>query len=120
MTAHEPFSVRQFAGVLRRRRFVLAQTVALVGVAALMLALQAPSRYEASAVLLTLWDAHDRSTADFMRTFYRCVQQGWSKARAAQEGMRVLREQRPHPFYWAPFTLIGNAHGTRGFPLKLA
>lgn len=66
----------------------------------------------ASAVLLTLWDAHDRSTADFMQTFYRSVQQGWSKARAAQEGMRVLREQRPHPFYWAPFTLIGNAHAS--------
>ena len=68
----------------------------------------------ARAVLLTLWDAHDRSTADFMQTFYGRVQQGWSKARAAQEGMRVLRDERPHPFYWAPFTLIGNAHASEG------
>lgn len=53
MTSQDPFSVRQFVGVLRRRRLVLAQTVAIVGVAALMLALQTPNSYEASAVLLT-------------------------------------------------------------------
>jgi len=53
MTTPEPFSVRQFFGVVRRRRLVLAQTVAIVGVAGLLLALQAPNRYEASAVLLT-------------------------------------------------------------------
>lgn len=66
----------------------------------------------AGAVLLTLWDAHDRSTADFMQVFYGRVQQGWSKARAAQDGMRALRDRQPHPFYWAPFTIIGNAHGS--------
>jgi CHAT domain-containing protein len=63
----------------------------------------------ASAVLLTLWDAHDRSTADFMRLFYERVHQGWSKARAAQAGMQALRDKHPHPFYWAPFTIVGNA-----------
>ncbi len=63
----------------------------------------------ASAVLLTLWDAHDRSTSDFMQVFYERVKQGSSKARAAQAGMWALREQHPHPFYWAPFTIVGNA-----------
>jgi len=53
MTTPEPFSVRQFAGVLRRRRLVLAQTVVIVGLAAFVLGLRAPSQYEASAVLLT-------------------------------------------------------------------
>ena len=61
----------------------------------------------ARAVLLTLWDAHDRSTADFMQTFYGRVQQGWSKARAAQEGMRVLRERAPAP------VLLGAFHSHR-------
>ena len=68
----------------------------------------------ARAVLLTLWDAHDRSTADFMQVFYGRVQQGWSKARAAQEAMRVLREQQPSP------VLLGALHPDRkcreGFP----
>ena len=53
MTTPEPFSVRQFATVLRRRGLVLAQTVVIVGLAAFVLALSAESRYEASAVLLT-------------------------------------------------------------------
>lgn len=65
----------------------------------------------AAAVLLTLWDAHDRSTADFMQVFYGRIKQGWSKAQAVQSGMVTLREKQPHPFYWAPFTIVGNARG---------
>jgi CHAT domain-containing protein/tetratricopeptide (TPR) repeat protein len=63
----------------------------------------------AQAVMLALWDAHDRSTADFMEVFYGRLQAGWSKAAALQDSMRSLREQFPHPFYWAPFTLIGRS-----------
>jgi len=64
----------------------------------------------ARAVLLTLWDAYDRSTADFMKAFYGQLQTGRSKAQAAQVAMRELRDRYPHPFYWAPFALIGNVH----------
>jgi len=63
----------------------------------------------AHAVLLTLWDAYDGSTAEFMTAFYRQLTEGGTKAQAAQEAMRTLRESRPHPFYWAPFVLIGDA-----------
>ena len=63
----------------------------------------------AHAVLLTLWDAYDGSTAEFMTTFYQQLNKGRTKAQAAQDGMRTLRESRPHPFYWAPFVLIGDA-----------
>jgi CHAT domain-containing protein len=63
----------------------------------------------AHAVLLTLWDAYDGSTAEFMTTFYQQLNKGRTKAQAAQHGMRTLRESRPHPFYWAPFVLIGDA-----------
>jgi tetratricopeptide (TPR) repeat protein len=62
----------------------------------------------ARGVLLTLWDAYDSSTADFMKAFYGHLQGGWSKTRAAQEGMREIRERHPHPFYWAPFALLGD------------
>jgi CHAT domain-containing protein len=63
----------------------------------------------ARAVLLTLWDAYDGSTAEFMATFYRALDAGRTKAQAAQQAMTLLRESRPHPFYWAPFVLIGDA-----------
>jgi CHAT domain-containing protein len=63
----------------------------------------------AQAVMLALWDAHDRSTADFMQAFYGRLQQGWTTARALRASMQALREEFPHPFYWAPFTVIGKA-----------
>lgn len=66
----------------------------------------------ARAVLLTLWDADDRSAADFMKIFYEELQAGKSKGRAAQEAMRTIRARYPHPYYWAPFTLIGDARAS--------
>ena len=59
----------------------------------------------AAAVLLTLWDAHDRSTADFMQVFYARVKQGWSKARAAQAGMWALRDSTRIRFIGRPSRL---------------
>jgi CHAT domain-containing protein len=62
----------------------------------------------ARAVLLSLWDAHDSSTSEFMKSFYAYLQAGAGKARAAQQAMRDVRARHPHPFYWAPFTLLGD------------
>jgi len=62
----------------------------------------------ARAVLLSLWDAHDSSTSEFMKAFYAYLQAGAGKARAAQQAMRDVRARHPHPFYWAPFTLLGD------------
>ncbi len=64
----------------------------------------------AQAVLLTLWDAHDMSTADFMSVFYRHLQSSTNKAQALQLAMREVRDRYPHPFYWAPFILIGQVN----------
>jgi CHAT domain-containing protein len=61
----------------------------------------------AQAVMVTLWDAYDRSTAVFMDAFYRHLKSNPNKARAAQRAMQELRERYPHPFYWAPFVLVG-------------
>jgi CHAT domain-containing protein len=61
----------------------------------------------AQSLLLTLWDVNDRSTAGFMTLFYRRVRDGEGKASALQGAMRELREDYPHPYHWAPFTLIG-------------
>jgi CHAT domain-containing protein len=61
----------------------------------------------AGAVLLTLWDAHDMSTAAFMESFYRHLRSSPHKARALQLAMHEIRERYPHPFYWAPFILVG-------------
>ena len=63
----------------------------------------------AQCLMLTLWDVHDRSTAEFMSCFYRRLQGSQSKAQALREAMRNLRDKYPHPYYWAPFFLTGKA-----------
>jgi CHAT domain-containing protein len=64
----------------------------------------------AQSALLTLWDVNDRTTAEFMTGFYRRLPTAPSKAEALQGTMREIREKYPHPFYWAPFVLVGRAH----------
>jgi CHAT domain-containing protein len=61
----------------------------------------------AHSVLLSLWDVHDQSTADFMACFYQRLRSVDDKASALQGAMIELRERFPHPYYWAPFTLTG-------------
>jgi CHAT domain-containing protein len=61
----------------------------------------------AQSLILSLWDVHDESTKDFMIGFYTRWQRGLSKAKAMQATMLELREHHPHPYHWAPFSLIG-------------
>jgi CHAT domain-containing protein len=63
----------------------------------------------AHSLLLTLWDVHDQSTAAFMTRFYLRLAAREPKARALQSAMKDLRYEYPHPYYWAPFILIGKS-----------
>jgi CHAT domain-containing protein len=56
---------------------------------------------------LSLWDVHDQTTADFMACFYRRMRDGRGMASALQGAMTELRERHPHPYFWAPFILMG-------------
>ena len=61
------------------------------------------------SALVTLWDVNDRSTAEFMGRFYHHLRAGSEKAWALREAMRDLREKYAHPYFWAPFVLVGKA-----------
>lgn len=61
----------------------------------------------AKSLLLTLWDVNDRSAADFMSWFYGNLQAGHNKTAALQNATAKVRAKYPHPYYWAPFSLIG-------------
>ena len=63
----------------------------------------------ARAVMVSLWDVHDESAAEFMGEFYRRFVQGGGPAAALAGAMRIARRERPHPYYWAPFGLVGDA-----------
>lgn len=59
------------------------------------------------SVMLSLWDVNDASTRDFMISFYTHLVQGESKTEALRKAMAEIRQIHPHPYYWAPFSLIG-------------
>jgi len=65
----------------------------------------------AKAVLATLWAVADESTSVLMADMYRQRQQsGLSKIEALQQAQRAMlnSKRHAHPFYWAPFILMGN------------
>jgi CHAT domain-containing protein len=70
----------------------------------------------AKGVVATLWPVADDSTARFMWTFYsaRGASGGTSKAEALRRAQvdfiaRTGADRRlAHPFYWAPYILMGN------------
>lgn len=64
----------------------------------------------ARAVLVTLWDVEDESTTALVQSFYRHFENLGQTASALRRAMREHRERFPHPYYWAPFVLIGE-HG---------
>lgn len=61
------------------------------------------------SLLVSLWDVNDRSTTDFMAYFYGAVAAGENFGSAFARATRKLRQEHPHPYYWAPFVLVGKA-----------
>ncbi|BAY83356.1 TPR repeat protein [Calothrix parasitica NIES-267] len=68
-------------------------------------------RSGARSTLASLWAVDDQSTSAFMVEFYKQLSQpNMSKAQALRKAQISLIKQSgfKHPFYWAPFVLIGN------------
>ncbi|HEU5099286.1 MAG TPA: CHAT domain-containing protein, partial [Roseiflexaceae bacterium] len=69
----------------------------------------------AASLLLSLWAVEDRSTAELMEQVYRRLAGGQSKRTALREAQLCLLNQgragapHTHPYYWAPFFLVGDA-----------
>ena len=65
----------------------------------------------AASLLLTLWQVSDESTLHFMRSFYQYLAGGHSKGAALRLTQRAFCEgngRYAHPYYWAPFFLVGD------------
>ncbi len=75
----------------------------MVGLSRSFVAAGAPS------VLVSLWAVDDSSTSELMAEFYRQLQSQPNKAEALRQAMLKIRKQKPNPFYWAAFILIGEA-----------
>jgi len=66
------------------------------------------SQAGSQSILASLWKVHDAATRDFMVAFHRNLPTA-GRVGALQRAQRALIQQpaTAHPFYWAPFILIG-------------
>lgn len=67
----------------------------------------------ASSMLLSLWPVFTEAATEWMSTFYRTYMQGNTKVYAWQEACRHVCDSKilldmSHPWFWAPFILIGD------------
>ncbi|MCL2924284.1 MAG: CHAT domain-containing protein, partial [Trichodesmium sp. MAG_R04] len=63
----------------------------------------------AAASIATLWRVDDQGTQEFMSDFYTALKNGESKLAALQKAqISMMNSEYSHPYYWAPFILIGN------------
>jgi CHAT domain-containing protein len=72
----------------------------------------------AASLVLSLWPVEDRSTAKLMQSFYTALASGASKGAALRHAQLAfvhkhhgeeLAEIYAHPYFWAPFFLVGDS-----------
>ena len=61
----------------------------------------------ARSLVVSLWNLNDQTTSTFMNVFYREWLNGTPKGDALRAASQEVRRERPHPFFWAPFYLVG-------------
>lgn len=61
----------------------------------------------AQTLMVSLWEVHDQSTAEFMGDFYQNFKSSANKANALRKAVLNLKQKHRHPYYWAAFALVG-------------
>ena len=59
-------------------------------------------------VMSSLWNVDDAATGLLMKEFYSNLQSGMGKAEALQQAQKAVRQDYPHPYFWAAFSLTGD------------
>jgi CHAT domain-containing protein len=65
----------------------------------------------ARSIVASQWKVADQSTATLMVALHRALRQGLSKDEALRQAMALVRKNpaTSHPYYWAPFILVGDS-----------
>jgi CHAT domain-containing protein/tetratricopeptide (TPR) repeat protein len=62
-------------------------------------------------VVVSLWEVNDVATAEFMKSFYKHMNEGAAPSLALRQAKLDMHRSGPpayrHPYFWAPFTLVG-------------
>jgi CHAT domain-containing protein len=59
------------------------------------------------SIQLSLWAVDDEATVQLMVDFYRELLSTGSPAGALRQAQLKMMQEKPHPFFWAPFVLMG-------------
>jgi CHAT domain-containing protein len=62
----------------------------------------------AETVVTSLWRVSDDATQELMQSYYRHLLKGAGRAEAMELAAAEMRRRRPHPYFWAPFIVIGD------------
>lgn len=62
----------------------------------------------ARTLLCSLWLVQDLSTASLMEAWYAGLASGHGPAAALRQAQLTVRARFPHPYYWAPFFIVGS------------
>jgi len=60
------------------------------------------------SLVASLWATSDASTAELMKHMYSQISTGASKRSALRAAQLAVKNEYGHPYYWAPFILMGN------------
>ncbi len=122
LTWDSRLKIQDFAQLLRNRQDAFTQPIDLLVLSACQTATGdkraalglagVAVRSGTRSVLASLWQVNDASTAQLMQIFYHqlTTQSGVKKSQALRTAqLALLHDDRfRHPFYWAPFVLVGN------------
>ncbi len=61
----------------------------------------------ASTLVVSLWLVQDEATASLMEKYYERLRDGSGPAEALRAAQLAVKDEHPHPYYWAPFVLVG-------------
>jgi CHAT domain-containing protein len=61
----------------------------------------------AATLVASLWLVQDETTSWMMERWYARMRDGAGRTTALRKAQLALKERCPHPYYWAPFVLIG-------------
>jgi CHAT domain-containing protein len=76
--------------------------------AALVTLAAAFSQAGSQSIVASLWKVNDVATRDFMVTFHRALPTAGRAGALQQAELALLRSPATaHPYYWAPFLLLG-------------
>lgn len=61
----------------------------------------------AATLLVSLWIVQDDTTVPLMRSWHEKLRRDVAPAKALREAQIEARKRHPHPYYWAPFIVVG-------------